>query len=739
VREQGTIVKGLSAAAVLLACTVSGCGGGGSSFTPPPPPPPLTIQTQPPLPKGVVGQSYNAKLQATGGVPPYTWSTQLLGIGGLTLATDGTVSGAPSVPGTFIPNFTVTDSKGTTATAGVEIDIYSRLVFTTPANLPDQNIALPAYMYISVNGGLQPYTFSLSPGSTTPPGLTFSDARGAGLIQGTPKTPGNYTFTVQVTDSFTPPFNILQSFSLNVLNNLVLPNTTLPDAVQNVSYTEYIQPAGGTPPYRIVLGQNASLPGGLLLDTTTGKVYGTPTTPTAPFYVPMFVVITDSASPPASINPLVTLTVQPPVSFLATTLPDSARGLNYSGTISVTGGRAPYTIQVTNGALPDGLTARRFGSGFNVSGVPTKDGLFQFTIKVSDSYETPNTVTNNFQIRISDQMVLSGPALAQTLYNQSYTTTFPVTGGFQPYTWKMNPVPPNFTFDPTTGTLSGTPNGGSYTTSVVTVHDNSSPPLTANYLVFSLQVFAKLGIITSSLPSIAMGSTTWLGMASTGGGFPHQWSVSSGSLPPGMTFSMISGDGTISGSPTTAGSYTFTVALSDGNTGNLHQTASQQLTLTVKDRGQMTRNDTISTATPLSNIRLLASVSPFSDPHTTGPDVDVYSMSAAPGSVVQVFAAGNNDFLQPPEPNSLEPVVEIVDSTGNRYQTCAQAPAPPGTVFNLPCVNRLPGVSYIQQPSYSFQVPGTGTTPITFYVRVSDARGDARPDFIYTFGVFGVN
>jgi len=228
-------------------------------------------------------------------------------------------------------------------------------------------------------------------------------------------------------------------------------------------------------------------------------------------------------------------------------------------------------------------------------------------------------------------------------------------------------------------------------------------------------------------------------MASTGGAFPYQWTVSSGSVPPGMTFNTIGGNGTISGSPTNAGSYSFTLSISDGNTGTLHQTTSQQLTLTVKDRGQMTRNDTIAQATALSNISLLASISPFSDPSSSGPDVDVYSMSAVPGSEVQVYAAGNNDFLQPPEPNSLQPVIEIVDSGGSRYQTCAWPSSPPGALFNLPCVNGLPGLAYIPQNYYSFQVPGTRTTPVTFYVRISDRRGDARPDFIYTFGVFGVN
>lgn len=74
-----------------------------------------------------------------------------------------------------------------------------------------------------------------------------------------------------------------------------------------------------------------------------------------------------------------------------------------------------------------------------------------------------------------------------------------------------------------------------------------------------------------------------------------------------------------------------------------------------------------------------------------------------------------------------------------RYQTCVPGSSAPGTTHNLPCINGLPGAANIQQPYYSFQVSGTGATPVTFYLRVSDARGDARPDFIYTLNIFGVN
>src|SRR5882724_155096 len=116
-----------------------------------------------------------------------------------------------------------------------------------------------------------------------------------------------------------------------------------------------------------------------------------------------------------------------------------------------------------------------------------------------------------------------------------------------------------------------------------------------------------------------------------------------------------------------------------------------------------------------------------------------YSASAVSGSIVQVYVSANNDFLQPPEANSMLPVIEIVDANGTRYQTCGYYGLLPGQVNNLPCVNRLPGNQYLSSSYYAFQVPGSGNTPFKFYVRISDERGDARPDFIYTFGIHGVN
>jgi len=586
---------------------------------------------------------------------------------------------------------------------------------------------------VLVQGGVPPYIFSLAPGSNPlPVGLTLNSQ--SGLLQGTPTTPGSYSFIVQVTDSGTPQFKVTQTFSANILNNLVVPNTILPLGVVNVAYTKRIQTFGGTPPYHYAItGQFSTLPPGITLDTTTGTLIGTPTATGDYFFL---LQVMDSATPTAVITPSMRLTINPPLSFVTTSLPDFARGLNYGAFISMNGGRPPLSAQVSNGALPNGLAITSFnGIAFNVSGTPTKDGLFQFTIEVSDSYDTPNKVTHDFQVRISDPIVISGSTAAQLLEGQTYSVGFPATGGFPPYKWTAQPVPSGFTFDTTTGTLSGTAGGANFTTSFITVSDSSSPPLTAS-LVFSLQVFGKLRITTSFWPPIANGNDAWLTPEVTGGIAPYTWSVSGGSLPVGMRIS--TKDGTISGTPTTSGSFPITLNVTDGGQGNLAQTSTKQLTLVVKDRGQFMRNDTIVQATPISNGSIVASISPYSDPSTSGPDVDVYQVTAVAGASVNVYVAANIDVIQPPNPNSLLPVLEVVDGNGTRYQTCSAQQNLSGGPFNLPCVNGLDG-NFYSQVYYVFQLPGSGSTPLTFYLRVSDGRGDARPDFIYTLGVSGVN
>jgi hypothetical protein len=88
---------------------------------------------------GTVGTAYQFQLQATGGVPPYTWAAASGASlpAGLSLSSAGVVSGTPTAAGTFNPSIAVTDE--TTSNT-----ISQQVVFPiNPAGnpLPDGNYA----------------------------------------------------------------------------------------------------------------------------------------------------------------------------------------------------------------------------------------------------------------------------------------------------------------------------------------------------------------------------------------------------------------------------------------------------------------------------------------------------------------------------------------------------------------------------------------------------------------------
>lgn len=78
-----------------------------------------------------------------------------------------------------------------------------------------------------------------------------------------------------------------------------------------------------------------------------------------------------------------------------------------------------------------------------------------------------------------------------------------------------------------------------------------------------------LVITTLSLPSATVGSSYSGTLNASGGIAPYTWTVISGALPPGLSLST---SGVISGTPTTAGTYNFTVQVIDplGNVGSIN-------------------------------------------------------------------------------------------------------------------------------------------------------------------------
>jgi hypothetical protein len=128
------------------------------------------------------------------------------------------------------------------------------------------------------------------------------------------------------------------------------------------------------------------------------------------------------------------------------------------------------------------------------------------------------------------------------------------------------------------GGYGGGGGGSSYPVTDV-VGDAAAPGQSGNGEVIITFTVPTLMVTTASLPEGVVGASYSQQVAATGGLAPYTWSVSSGSLPPGLNLSSPNGTTeTISGTPTTPGTYTFTLQVTD----SVSETAtSQTLSITV--------------------------------------------------------------------------------------------------------------------------------------------------------------
>ena len=82
----------------------------------------------------------------------------------------------------------------------------------------------------------------------------------------------------------------------------------------------------------------------------------------------------------------------------------------------------------------------------------------------------------------------------------------------------------------------------------------------------------------ASLPGGTVGTAYTTTLQASGGTTPYSWSISSGALPAGLTLAAASG--TISGTPTAAGTFTFTAKVTD-STVPTAQTGTKSFSITV--------------------------------------------------------------------------------------------------------------------------------------------------------------
>ena len=141
-------------------------------------------------------------LSADGGTAPYAWSISSGQLAtGLTLSSDGVVTGKSSKAGQFGFTVKVTDTAGGSSTQPAGLQVFAALAVTQPC-ISQCNVGAGCSVcggFGTVSGGLGPYTYQVIKGDV-PQGMSLS---GLSLKGGFPLTPvAEFGLTVQVADVF---------------------------------------------------------------------------------------------------------------------------------------------------------------------------------------------------------------------------------------------------------------------------------------------------------------------------------------------------------------------------------------------------------------------------------------------------------------------------------------------------------------------------------------------------------
>jgi probable HAF family extracellular repeat protein len=270
-----------------------------------------------------------------------------------------------------------------------------------------------------------------------------------------------------------------------------------------------------------------------------------------------------------------TLTPATRVTITTASLANGTVGTSYSKTLTATGGASPYTYTwvVSAGSLPPGLTLSSAGA---LTGKPTANGYYTFTVEARGTYGMK--ASKEFTMYTSS-IFLSSITLPNAIIGTVYGRELAVSGGVKPFTFTVvdGALPAGLSLIASTGYVRGTPTAtGSYNFTAVVTDANGvvSPPRSYPLTV----VIGPLSVTTASLANATLNANYSKTLAATGGLTPYGWSVVEGSLPPGLTLNATTG--TISGKGTTAGTYTFTVQVSDGQVPAV--TAIKELSIVVK-------------------------------------------------------------------------------------------------------------------------------------------------------------
>jgi hypothetical protein len=344
----------------------------------------------------------------------------------------------------------------------------------------------------------------------------------------------------------------------------------------------------------------------------------------------------------------------PPLTLDSTASSTTQVGQSYSQTNVASGGTTPFTYSVSAGTLPAGTTLNT--STGTVSGTPTTAAAFSYTIEVTDSGSPAQTATQPSSGTIVPALIMTSTGSATTQLGQFYRQTNVASGGTAPYTYSVSAgaLPAGTSLNASTGLVSGTPTTAGAFSYAIEVTDSSSPAQTATQDTRGTITGGTLTLAATASGTTQLGQFYQQTNVASGGTAPYTYSVSAGSLPTGTNLS--ASTGTVSGTPTTAGAFNYTIKVTDS--GSPAQTATQVTSGTI--------------APAASTAPTVTAVSPNGGPPAGGSSVTITGTNFTGASAVSFggtaaarFAVNGATSITALSPAGSVGTVDVTVTTGN--------------------------------------------------------------------------
>lgn len=157
---------------------------------------------------------------------------------------------------------------------------------------------------------------------------------------------------------------------------------------------------------------------------------------------------------------------------------------------------------------------------------------------------------------------LACPAQASGVVGTPYSSSLVAVGGTPPYTFAIigGALPPGLSLNTSSGAITGTPTtAGTYSYQAkVTDNVGAIVQITCSIVIGSVVIPLAVSCPLSNI--LTVGTPYTGSVAASGGTGPYTFAITGGALPPGLTMDSA---GNITGTPTTAGNFSYTVTVTD--------------------------------------------------------------------------------------------------------------------------------------------------------------------------------